>query len=302
MSNRAAKLTRTYKVLKKHYKPYATTDRPVLEQLLYASCLQGATYDLADEAFAKLQQCYYDWNEVRVTTVSELSEVMANLPQPSASASQLKRTLQSVFESYYSFDLETLKKESIGKAVKQLKKLDGVSDFAVAFVTQSGFNGHSIPVTPESIEALRVLRVISDDEARKGRVPGLERAIPKNKGVEFGSLLHQLGADYAAAPFSPRVRAVMLEIEPEAKDRFPKRTAKKSDTDRPSDSPADAEPDSSSVQKSAVAEASEKPASGKKKKGKATGEVPNPEVADEEPRGDSPEKTATKRLSKKKPR
>ena len=168
MSNRAAKLTRTHKVLKKHYKPYATADRPVLEQLLYASCLQGATYDLADEAFAKLQQCYYDWNEVRVTTVSELSEVMANLPQPSASASQLKRTLQSVFESYYSFDLEALKKESIGKAVKQLKKLDGVSDFAVAFVTQSGFNGHSIPVTPESIEALRVLRVISDDEAREG--------------------------------------------------------------------------------------------------------------------------------------
>ncbi len=79
--NRASKITKAHKVLKKHYKPYVVADRPILEHLLYACCLQSATHEAADEAFAKLQQAYYDWNEVRVTTISELAEVMNCLPQ-----------------------------------------------------------------------------------------------------------------------------------------------------------------------------------------------------------------------------
>ena len=49
--------------------------------------------------------------------------------------------------------------------------------------------GHSIPVSKGAIDVLYAVGVISDAEADKGQVPGLERAIPKNKGVEFGSLL-----------------------------------------------------------------------------------------------------------------
>ncbi len=148
-------------------------DRPLLEHLLYACCLESAPHEAAEEAFAKLQQAYYDWNEVRVTTVSELSEVMSGLPRPAEAASRLKRCLQSVFECYYSFDLEPLKKENIGKAVKQLEKLDGISSFAIAFVTQNGLGGHAIGVSDDSLEALRVLGIVSDDEAQEKRVPGL---------------------------------------------------------------------------------------------------------------------------------
>jgi endonuclease-3 len=226
-SNRASKLTKTHKVLKKHYKPHSLADRPVLEHLLYACCLEFAPPEAADESFAKLQQTYYDWNEVRVTTISELSEVLSGLPRAAEAASRLKRSLQSVFECYYSFDLEPLKKENIGKAVKQLEGLDGISKFVVAFVTQNGLGGHAIAVNDDGLETLRVLGVVSDDEAKKQRVPGLERAISKSKGVEFGSLLHQLATDYGAAPFSPRVRAIMLEIAPDAKERFPKRGTRK---------------------------------------------------------------------------
>lgn len=225
--NRAARIAKTHKVLKKHYKPATAADRPLLEHLLYACCLQSAAPEAADDGFARLQQAYYDWNEVRVTTISELSEVLACLPRAIEAAARLKRTLQSVFEAYYSFDLESLKKENIGKTAKQLEKLQGVSDFGLAFVTQNALGGHAIPISQEAREVLRVLGVVSDAEAEQGKVPGLERAIPKSKGAEFFSLLHQLGIDYAAAPHSPRVRAVLLEIAPDAKDRLPKRSARK---------------------------------------------------------------------------
>ncbi len=287
-SNRASKLTKTHKVLKKHYKPYPVADRPVLEHLLYSCCLEFAAHEAADEAFAKLQQAYYDWNEVRVTTVSELSEVLSSLPKPAEAASRLKRSLQSVFECYYSFDLEPLKKENIGKAVKQLERLDGISGFAIAFVTQNGLGGHSIAVSDDALESLRILGVVSDDEAKERRVPGLERAIAKNKGVEFGSLLHQLGIDYGSAPFSPRVRSVMLEITPDAKERFPRRTSKKGSSDS---SHAPTAQEGAGAAKSGR---SKKKASAKNTKNKATAERSTSEP--------KKKKTSTKRLTKKKPR
>jgi endonuclease-3 len=286
-SNRASKLTKTHKVLKKHYKPYPPADRTVLEHLLYACCLEFAQPEAADESFAKLQQTYYDWNEVRVTTVSELSEVLTGLPKPSEAASQLKRSLQSVFECFYSFDLEPMKKENIGKAVKQLESLDGISKFTVAFVTQNGLGGHAIAVSAHALDSLRVLGVISEEEARNQRVPGLERAISKSKGVEFGSLLHQLANDYGAAPFSPRVRSIMLEIAADAKDRFPKRASKKAAAENAS---------------SASGKAGKKKAAGKKTVKKATAKKKASEKSRAKKAAAPKKKSSTKRLAKKKPR
>lgn len=296
--NRASRITKAHKVLKKHYKPYVVADRPILEHLLYACCLQSATHEFADEAFAKLQQAYYDWNEVRVTTISELAEVMDCLPHAAETASRLKRTLQSVFEAYYSFDLEGLKKENIGKSVKQLERLNGVTDFSLAFVVQNGLGGHAIPVSRAAFDALRVVGIISDDEAAKRKVPGMERAIAKSKGVEFGALLHQLGADYVAAPFSQRVRAVMLEIAPDAKDRFPKRTSKKAAEE--GEAPA-----ASQEAEAAPAETATKKDDGKnpdtKKKIPPKKAALKPETGKKLP-PENPKKSTTKKLSKRKPR
>jgi hypothetical protein len=66
----------------------------------------------------------------------------------------------------------------------------------------------------------------------------LERAIPKTKGVEFGSLAHQLGAEMFASPYSPSLHKILLEISPDAKDRLPKRAAKGA---KPKESEAPAE-------------------------------------------------------------
>lgn len=298
--NRAAKIARAHKVLKKHYKPYIVPDRPILEHLLYACCLQSATHEAADEAFAKLQQAYYDWNEVRVTTISELAEVMGCLPHAAETASRLKRSLQSVFEAYYSFDLEGLKKENIGKSVKQLERLNGVSAFAVAFVIQNGLNGHAIAVSSESHEALRVLGIIDDSEAAHHKVPGLERAIAKSKGVEFGSLLHQLGADYVAAPFSPRVRSIMQEISPEAKERFPKRTSKKSAAEGDATAPADDTPATAAAE--TATKRNDVKADEAKKKDLPKKTAPAKSAAGKKPPPENKKKSPTKKLSKRKPR
>ena len=200
-ASRTPLFAKIHKVLKKYYKPSAPPDeRSVLEHMLFACVLEDARYEQAEEAFAALKHTFYDWNEVRVTSISELSEVMAVLPDPRAAANRVKRVLHAVFEELYCFDLEDILKKNLGPTVKWLEKMDGTSRFVVAYVVQAALGGHSIPVDAGTMAAFRVLDLVTAKEAAAGDVPGMERAIAKSKGVEFGSLVHQLGADYAGQP------------------------------------------------------------------------------------------------------
>ena len=75
--NRGDRIQLLQKVVTKHFTPVpAAEDRSLLEQLIYACCLEDVAYDAADEAFHRLQESFFDWNEVRVTTVSELCEIV----------------------------------------------------------------------------------------------------------------------------------------------------------------------------------------------------------------------------------
>ena len=236
--NRTALLTKAHRILKQHYKLVPPPgERPLLEHMLYACCLENAPFETAEKVYDHLHKAFFDWNEVRVSTLTELTEAMHNLPDPPASASNLKRILQAVFETTYSFEIEAFKKQNLGQAIKQLEKLGGASPFVVGYVTQAALGGHSIPLDRGALDVLYVLGVISQSESQTGKVSGLERIIPKNKGVEFGALLHQLAADYVANPFSPNVRKLLLSINADAKDRFPKRGAKKEPEKPPQPAP-----------------------------------------------------------------
>lgn len=227
-TNRAALINKLQKALKRSYKHTPTKgDQPLLETLLFASVLENARYETAKEAFAKVRSAFFDWNEIRVSTAKELAEVMSMLPDALGAATRLKGILQSVFESDYSFELEHLKKQNIGAAVKKLEKLSGATPFVVAYGTQNALGGHSIPLDQGTLGAMYVIGAMSESEKNHGSIPGLERAIPKSKGQEFGALLHELGADFFHNPFSTSLREQLLAISPDAKDRFPKRAPKK---------------------------------------------------------------------------
>ena len=225
--SRSDLITKTFRVLKKRFKRRPTpSGRTVLEHLLYACCLENATPAQADEAFGKLQTLYFDWNEVRVTTISELTDVMGKISDASDAARRLRYCLHHVFESHYSFEIDELKKLTIGKAIKQLKSYQGITPFVISYVVQKGLEGHTIPLNNGALRAFTILGIVSEKDARKKRVPGLERAIGKNKGVEFGELVHQLGVNMENSPYGKVIQEILLEINPDIRERLPKRPPK----------------------------------------------------------------------------
>jgi hypothetical protein len=215
--NRAGLITKLQTSLKKHYKPApAAPGRPLMEHVLYAALLEDAPVDLADEGFAKCEQEFFDWNEVRVTSVTELAEVLSHFPSPSSTALRLKRCLQSVFESFYSFEIEHLKKENLGKAVAKFESMVGVSPFVLSYLIQHGLGGHAIPVNSSGMWIMFKTGIINEVEARTGKVPGLERAIPKSKAIEFSSMLHQAAVTLAADATSHQVWEIIWSVNKDA--------------------------------------------------------------------------------------
>ncbi len=233
--SRSALIGRTLKVLRKRYKPAPPPpkDRSLLEHLLFACLVEDSPPDAAEQVFATLKQDYFGWNEVRVSTIRELSDALKPLVNPQESAGRLKQSLHSVFESVYEFDIESLKKQNIGQAAKLLHKHKGTTPFTVAYVTQHALGGHAIPLNRGALILLHTVGVVSDDEFAKAVVPGLERAVSKNKGPEVASLLHQAGVEVGRNPYGQAARKLMLEIDPKCKDRLPKRP-----TQRPEPKPA----------------------------------------------------------------
>ncbi len=300
--NRTAVLSRILKILKKHYKPATSfgTD-VVMKDLLFACCLENSPAATAENVFESLQKQYFDWNEVRVTSIRELMEGMKSLADAEQAARRLRGVLQSVFESIYAFDLEELRKQSIGHALKKLESFDGTTPFVTSFVVQHSLGGHSIPVNRGALTGLYIVGAVSESELNQYRVPGLERTISKNKGKEAGSLLHQWGVEIFANPYAPAVRKLLLEIDPDCKDRLPKRR------------PSKPKVASGAAAKTASGKKKTRPAPAKKKKTKAAKKSAKPatgkkraaakKAAKTRPKKSKTSKAGTvKRLSKRKPR
>src|ERR1019366_7892879 len=84
-------------------------DRPVLEQFIYAMVRENATRDAGDRAFKSLQERFFDWNEVRVSSTLEIAETLDGiLSHPETRAQRIVDFLQEIFETTYSFDLDPL--------------------------------------------------------------------------------------------------------------------------------------------------------------------------------------------------
>lgn len=221
-------INKLHKFVKKEYESIPVpSNRSVLEHMIYACCLEDSKFEAADEALAKLQENFFDWNEVRVTTPVELAESLKGLANPIEAAVRVRKTLQGIFETHYKFDIDFLTRENLSKSVQAFSSMRGVTPFVVSYVAQNGLGGHSIPIDRSLMQLFYVIGIASESDVEKGRVPGLERTIPKAKGVEFSNLVHQFAVAFSGSPFSNTVREKILKIAPDAKERFPKRVTKK---------------------------------------------------------------------------
>lgn len=195
-------------LLKKRYKLGPRPDRlTVLEAVVYAICHEGTTREQANQSLSRFKDEFFDWNEVRVSSIQEIQGVLAGLPDPEERARRVRRFLQQLFEKTYGFTLEALLKKPLKDAVKVLQEYDAPkSDYIVASVIQQALGGHAIPVDTHLRRALERLGIADAGTPSESLRGALERAVPKNRGAEFGDLMEELAHDTCLPgdPLCPR--------------------------------------------------------------------------------------------------
>jgi endonuclease-3 len=159
---------------------------PVLEQFIFGLCRENATPEQAQLAYRNLKTRFFDWNEVRVSSIRELEEAMAGLSDAESRAQRLVSFLQEVFEDTFSFDLEGLHKKGLKVAARQLAQYGSANDYVGAWVVQRSLGGHAIPLDTPTLRCSRRLGLVEpgteDLEAARA---SLEHVVPKSKGAPF---------------------------------------------------------------------------------------------------------------------
>jgi endonuclease III len=206
--SKAQLLNDVYTLLKKHYKLEPRVERlSVLESIIYGVCHEGTTREQAEQALSRFREQFFDWNEVRVSSIEEIQDVLAGQDDAEERANRLRRFLRQLFEKTYDFSLDSLTKKPLKDSVALLKEYDAMeSDYVLATVIQQGLGGHALPVDVPIRRGLARLGVVKETDDPHEVRSHMERAVPKNRGTEFVDLMEELTHDTCVAgpPDCPR--------------------------------------------------------------------------------------------------
>ena len=129
------KIQKLYRSLKR--KPGRHTpvefDEPV-DALVCAVIGENLTETQAQAAVKKIKDYFIDWNDLRVATVEEVSEVLGqDMPAARNIAATLVGALNAVFEKHNMLSLQSLRKLGKRPAKLLLEKLGGATPFVVDY-------------------------------------------------------------------------------------------------------------------------------------------------------------------------
>jgi endonuclease-3 len=192
----------------------------VLEQLIFGLCRENATLDQAEQVYQNLRTRFFDWNEIRVSSVREVEEAFEDTPEAEAKAQRLISFLQEVFELTYSFDLDKLQKEGLKQAARKLARYQATDDYVCAWVIQRSLGGHAIPLDPAMLRCSRRLGLLDGnrDDLESAR-SSLEHLVPKAKGPQFTDALSVIAVEYCTEDEPDCAHCPMCTECPNAQER-----------------------------------------------------------------------------------
>ena len=164
---------------------------------------------------------FFDWNEVRVSSLEEIQGVLKDFDHPETRAFRIRRFLRQLFEKTYGFNLDALVKKPQKESVKALEEYEAFeSDYVMAMVTRLALAGHAIPIDAPALRALTRLGVADGEADLVALRSVLERAVPKTRGVEFADLIEELAHDTCVAGEPDCPRCELNKICPTGLDRL----------------------------------------------------------------------------------
>lgn len=183
-------------LLQKEYgKSTPSVKLPVLETMLFAVCLEDNPWDKAQAGYDKLLKSYFDLNEIRVSSVTELEQTLSDLRSSEWKGLRIRSILRFVFESTYTFEFEKLARLTLESAQKRLKKIDYLSPFVTNFTLQQVLSSHVICLDHVCHRAALHLGIVPPDSTIPEATEFLKAGVKKSDAFAFSHLLRQFATD-----------------------------------------------------------------------------------------------------------
>ena len=195
------KVQKLYRDLKRQYqKPQKVEYTIVIDALVYAIVSENISIAKARSASRKLADYFIDFNDLRVSQLGEIVEVMgADTAVTRNIASMLTMALGTVFKEYNTVSLEALKRIGKRPARQVLEKMDGTTGFVVDYCVLTALGGHAIPLTKGMIDYLRNNQLVHPNADQQQIEGFLARQISAKNAYEFYALLRRCSESRRAA-------------------------------------------------------------------------------------------------------
>lgn len=259
-------------------------NRPVLETLLFSACLEDVSHEQAEAAFERVLSSFFDLNEVRVSSVTEIQDAMGDVEDSDWKAMRLRDSLQYAFETYFEFDLEQLKRKTLDAALKELEEVTHLTPFMRFYTVQHALGAHVLPIDAKINDLLIWLALVEPDSTPEQSSEDLKSAVKKADGPLVCYLLKCAATD-------EKLRWAFEEGPDEEEELDPFEAAS-----RLSALIKNPKPKKKAAPKKSASEKAEKPAAKKSTKTKAT---KSKAVTKKKPTKTKPAKSAKKASSKK---
>lgn len=196
-ADRQAVLKKLLPLLKKQYSKITIPElnRPVMETMLYAVCLEDSTVEQADAAFGRFRAMFPDLNEARVSSISEMEPAFADLDAKDWRSFRTRAVLQYVFDKTYNFEFESLRKKTLELATKQLAKIKHITPFVRTYTLQQVIGAHVIPVDPASGRFLTWLGLATPGQSLDELGESLKSIVRKAEAHQFSFSIRCAAAD-----------------------------------------------------------------------------------------------------------
>lgn len=197
----AQRLHKLYRGLKRaHSKVVKMTYEDPIEALICGIIHERMSESAAQRAIREIKAAFVDWNDLRVSRVEEIAEVLGgDVAAGRAAAVALTSALRGIFDEYHRISLQMLLKLGKRPARQGLEKLEGVSRFVINYCMLTSLQAHAIPLTGAMVEYLRQNGIIESEANEDDVEVFLTRQIPAKDAYEFYALLRRATESSRAA-------------------------------------------------------------------------------------------------------
>ncbi|MCE5184795.1 MAG: hypothetical protein LLF76_01560 [Planctomycetaceae bacterium] len=204
-SPRLSKLVRSLKRGTEKRVAPAFTDP--IEAVIYALISERISDAAATRAFKRLKSHFIDLNDLRVSRIEEIQDVLRDgSQQAEAGARAITQVLNAVFDKTDHISLAALGAEGKRQAHKELSEIPGITPFAVDYCFLTALGGHAIPLTEQMLNYMKENQIVHPQASLEEIAGFLERQIPAAEAYEFYDLLRsaiEQGSPELAAAAAP---------------------------------------------------------------------------------------------------